>query len=39
MRLSKSADAMPQKGDIEGTAKGVATGATQVTITLDTVRQ
>ena len=39
VRLSKSGDAMPQKGDIEGTAKGVAGGATGVTVMLDTVRQ
>lgn len=38
-RISKSGDAIPAKGDIEGFARGVATGAKGVTITLDSVRQ
>jgi hypothetical protein len=38
-RLSQSGDAIPAKGDVEGTAKGVAGGARDVRITLDTVRQ
>ena len=38
-RISKSGDAIPGKGDIEGFARGVATGATDVAITLDSVRQ
>lgn len=38
-RISKSGDAIPAKGDIEGFARGVATGAKRVTITLDSVRQ
>lgn len=38
-RLSKTGDAIAGKGDIEGTARGVALGASNVTITLDTVRQ
>jgi len=38
-RISKSGDAIPAKGDIEGFARGVATGASGVTITLDSVRQ
>lgn len=38
-RLSKSGDAMPGGGDVEGTAKGVAAGAKNVVVTLDTVRQ
>ncbi len=39
VRLSKTGDAMPGAGDVEGTAKGVAAGARDVKITLDTVRQ
>ena len=38
-RLSKSGDATPAKGDIEGFARGVATGAQGVSISLDSVRQ
>ena len=38
-RLSKTGDAMPGAGDLEGQAKGVAGGARDVKITLDTVRQ
>jgi cytochrome c-type biogenesis protein CcmH len=38
-RISKSGDAIPAKGDIEGFARGVATGAKGVSITLDSVRQ
>jgi cytochrome c-type biogenesis protein CcmH len=38
-RLSRSGDAMPAAGDLEGTTKGVAVGAADVTITLDTVRK
>jgi cytochrome c-type biogenesis protein CcmH len=38
-RLSKSGDAIPAAGDVEGVAKGVKGGATAVTIVLDTVRQ
>jgi hypothetical protein len=38
-RLSKTGDAIAGRGDIEGIARGVALGATNVTITLDTVRQ
>ncbi len=38
-RISKSGDAIPAKGDIEGFARGVANGAKDVTISLDSVRQ
>lgn len=38
-RISKSGDAIPASGDIEGFARGVATGATGVAISLDSVRQ
>lgn len=38
-RLSKTGDAMPSRGDIEGTSQGIAAGAREVVITLDTVRQ
>jgi cytochrome c-type biogenesis protein CcmH len=38
-RISRSGDAIPTSGDIEGFARGVATGASGVTITLDSVRQ
>jgi hypothetical protein len=38
-RLSRSGDAIPAKGDIEGVAKGVAPGSKAVAITLDSVRQ
>ena len=37
-RISKSGDAIPAKGDIEGFVRGVATGAKGVRITLDSVR-
>jgi cytochrome c-type biogenesis protein CcmH len=38
-RLSKSGDAIPAAGDVEGVAKGVKAGATKVRIELDSVRQ
>lgn len=38
-RLSKSGDAIPAPGDLEGTTRNVAGGATGVAITLDTVRR
>jgi hypothetical protein len=38
-RLSQSGDAVAAKGDIEGIAKGVAVGATDVKIALDTVHE
>jgi cytochrome c-type biogenesis protein CcmH len=38
-RLSKSGDAVAAKGDLEGTARGVAVGATDVKVTLDTVHE
>ena len=38
-RLSKSGDAVAAKGDLEGTARGVAVGATEVKVTLDTVKE
>ncbi len=38
-RLSKTGDAIAGKGDLEGAAKGVAVGASDVSITLDSVRQ
>lgn len=38
-RLSRSGDAIPAKGDVEGVAKAVAPGSKAVTITLDSVRQ
>lgn len=38
-RLSRTGDAMPAQGDLEGTVKGVAAGSSNVTITLDSVRQ
>ena len=38
-RLSRSGDAVAAKGDLEGTVRGVAVGATNVTITLDTVHE
>jgi cytochrome c-type biogenesis protein CcmH len=37
-RLSRSGDATPHTGDLEGTAKGVAVGSRAVTVTVDTVR-
>jgi cytochrome c-type biogenesis protein CcmH len=38
-RVSRTGDAIPGKGDLEGTAKGVAVGARGVSITIDSVRQ
>jgi cytochrome c-type biogenesis protein CcmH len=38
-RISKSGDAIPASGDIEGVARNVATGASGVAITLDSIRQ
>jgi cytochrome c-type biogenesis protein CcmH len=38
-RLSKSGDAIPSKGDLEGTAKNVAVPAKGVTVTIDHVRE
>lgn len=38
-RLSKTGDALPAPGDLEGDVGHVALGATGVTITLDTVRR
>ena len=38
-RLSRTGDAVAAKGDVEGIAKGVAVGATDVKITLDTVHE
>jgi hypothetical protein len=38
-RLSKSGDAVAAKGDLEGSVRGVAVGATDVKITLDTVHE
>jgi len=38
-RLSKTGDAMPGAGDVEGSAKAVAAGVKDVAIVLDTVRQ
>jgi cytochrome c-type biogenesis protein CcmH len=37
-RLSKTGDALPATGDLEGTAKKVADGAKAVSISLDSVR-
>jgi cytochrome c-type biogenesis protein CcmH len=37
-RVSKSGDAMPAAGDVEGVTKGVRAGARDVVITLDRVR-
>jgi hypothetical protein len=39
VRLSKTGDAMAGAGDVEGVAKGIATGADKVAVVLDTVRQ
>ena len=38
-RLSKSGDAVAATGDLEGTARGIAVGAENVQVTLDSVRQ
>jgi cytochrome c-type biogenesis protein CcmH len=38
-RVSKTGDAIPGKGDLEGTTKGVAVGARGVSVTIDSVRQ
>lgn len=38
-RLSRSGDAIPAQGDVEGVASGVAIGASDVAIVLDSVRQ
>lgn len=37
-RLSRSGDAIPAKGDLEGVAKGVAVPAARVKVTIDSVR-
>ncbi len=37
-RLSRTGDAVPARGDLEGITHGVAVGARSVSITLDTVR-
>ena len=37
-RISRSGDAMPQPGDLEGTAKNVAAGAPGVAIVVEHVR-
>jgi cytochrome c-type biogenesis protein CcmH len=39
VRVSKTGDAIPGKGDLEGTVKGVAAGARAVAVTIDSVRQ
>jgi len=38
-RISRTGDAIPGKGDLEGTVKGVTAGAQGVSITIDSVRQ
>jgi hypothetical protein len=38
-RISRTGDAIPGKGDLEGTVKGVAADARGVSITIDSVRQ
>jgi hypothetical protein len=38
-RLSRSGDAVAAKGDVEGVARGVAVGAGDVQVTLDTVHE
>jgi cytochrome c-type biogenesis protein CcmH len=38
-RISRTGDAIPGKGDLEGTVKGVTVGARGVSITIDSVRQ
>jgi len=37
-RLSRTGDAIPAKGDLEGVAKGVAVPAARVKVTIDSVR-
>jgi cytochrome c-type biogenesis protein CcmH len=37
-RLSKSGQAMPQSGDLEGTSQPVKPGANKITIVIDRVR-
>jgi cytochrome c-type biogenesis protein CcmH len=37
-RLSRSGDAAPQRGDLEGTVKNVAVGSRGVSVIVDTVR-
>lgn len=37
-RLSKSGDAIPAKGDLEGVVKGVAVPAAGISVTIDTAR-
>lgn len=38
-RLSRSGDAVAAKGDVEGVVRGIAVGARDVNITLDTVHE
>jgi len=38
-RLSRSGDAIPGAGDLEGTAKNIAAGARDVTLIIDTIRR
>ena len=38
-RLSKTGDAIPAKGDLEGVARAVKIPATGVKLTIDSVRQ
>jgi cytochrome c-type biogenesis protein CcmH len=38
-RLSRSGDAIPAAGDLEGVARGVHVGARDVKVSLDTVRK
>jgi cytochrome c-type biogenesis protein CcmH len=38
-RISKTGDAIPQAGDLEGVVRGVAVGASDVPITIDTPRK
>jgi hypothetical protein len=37
-RVSRTGDAIPAKGDLEGTAKGVAVPSKDVKLTIDSVR-
>jgi hypothetical protein len=37
-RLSRSGDAIPAKGDLEGVAKGVVLPASGIRVTIDTAR-